>query len=66
MSVIMIEGGLVKGGILYKITHWKRYASQSLKYHRIVTLSYSWNRKVSGAELVEYFAATQPVQVEKE
>ncbi len=66
MGKVMIEAGLVKGGILYKITHFGRYASHSLKYNKIVLSEYSWNRKVSGVELIEFFASTQPsVEVEE-
>ncbi len=61
LGIILIEAEQVKGGVMYKIFHNRRYAAHSLKYHKIVAQGYSWNRKVNGIELIEFFSASQPV-----
>lgn len=51
---IAIEAGLAKGGLFYKITGSCKYSTSALQHSGVVPESYSFNRTVSGPELLEY------------
>lgn len=65
LGMVLIEYKVIQGGLLYRITRWKRYAAQTLKYYELVDPVFSWNRTLSGAELIEIIAATRPEQTEE-
>ena len=56
-SIIAIELKKVKGGLLYQITGFSKYAAESLVYEQIIPAGTFWNRILSGKELVEFATA---------
>jgi hypothetical protein len=56
-SVLAIEMKKAKGGLFYNITGFGKYAADSLIYQQILPAGYSWNREISGAELIEFVTA---------
>lgn len=57
LAIIAIEFGKAYGGVYYKLTGFSRYAAQSLVYDGIFPESFSWNRSISGTELIELTGA---------
>ena len=57
LSIIAIEFKKVHAGILYTITGFSKYAAESLIYQKIFPPYFSWNRKISGKELIEFVSA---------
>jgi hypothetical protein len=56
-SVLAIEMKKVQGGLFYNITGFWKYAAESLVYQQILPAGYSWNRELSGEELIEFVTA---------
>jgi hypothetical protein len=57
LAIIAIEFGKAYGGAYYRLTGFSRYAAQSLVYDGIFPESFSWNRSISGKELIELTGA---------
>jgi hypothetical protein len=55
-AVIAIELNKAYGGVLYSITGFSRFAAESLVYDGIFPASFTWNRALSGRELIELTA----------
>jgi len=53
LAIIAIEYGKAKGSILYTLTGWSKYAAESLVFQKIFPEYFSWNREISGKELIE-------------
>ncbi len=56
-AIIAIEMKKARGGILYALTGFTIFAAQSLVYDGLYTESFSWNRPISGKELIELTSA---------
>ena len=52
LAVVMIKAGVLKGGMFYGVTGWDRYAAESLFSRNLIPVGWSWNRKLSGAEML--------------
>lgn len=62
LSIIAIEMKKVSGGLFYSITGLSKYAAESLVYRKIFPEGFSWNRGISGYELIEFFSAIKDKQ----
>lgn len=51
-SKMAIEMGLAKGGLIYAVTGFEKYAAESLQFNKLLPGHYSWNRTLSGKELL--------------
>jgi hypothetical protein len=56
-STIAIEMKKAKSSIIYSLTGLGKYASESLSFQGIFPTDFSWNRQVSGYELIEFATA---------
>ena len=65
LGVIFIEMKMVKGGIFYAVTGFGKYATESLIYHQIYPKSFSWNRAISGRELIEFISTVKDANTAK-
>ena len=61
-SIIAIEMKKVKGGIIYNLTGLSKYAAESLVYRKIFPDGFSWNREISGYELIEFISTIKEKQ----
>ena len=53
LALIAIELKKAGGGIIYNLSGLARYAAESLVYDGIYPAGFSWNREISGTELIE-------------
>jgi hypothetical protein len=56
LAVILIENKKAAGGLFYSVTGFGKFAAESLVYQGIYPKVYSWNREISGKELIETVA----------
>jgi hypothetical protein len=56
LAVILIENKKAAGGLFYSVTGFGKYATESLVNQGIYPKVYSWNREISGKELIETVA----------
>ncbi len=61
-SIIAIEMKKVRGGIIYSLTGFSKYAAESLIYQNILPSYYFWNRNISGMELIEFVSLIKEKQ----
>jgi hypothetical protein len=57
LAIIAIEFKKCDGGIIYSLTGWSKYAAESLIHQKIFPRYFSWNREISGNELIEFITA---------
>ncbi len=62
LGVIAIEMKKVAPGLFYMITGLGKYAAESLVFRKIYPDYFSWNRQLSGPELVEFTTAIKDRQ----
>ncbi len=55
-AIIAIEMKKARGSILYSLTGFSKYAAECLVFDKIYPEYYSWNRELSGQELIEFTA----------
>lgn len=65
LGVIFIELKKAKGGIFYAITGFGKYATESLIYHNVYPKYFSWNREISGKELIEFISSVKDKRSDK-
>lgn len=59
LGIIFIELKKAKGGLFYAVTGFGKYSTESLIYSDIFPKHFSWNRLVSGKELIEFVSAVK-------
>lgn len=53
-SIVAIELKKAKSGFFYFLTGLSKYSTDSLIYQKVFPAAYSWNREISGNELIEF------------
>lgn len=56
LSIITIELGLARGSLWYQVTGFSKYAAESLVFIKAAPDRYSFNRLLSGEELIGFAA----------
>lgn len=65
LGVILIELKKAKGGLFYMVTGFGKYATESLIYNDIYPEHFSWNRSVSGKELIEFVSVIKDARSDR-
>jgi len=60
LAVVLIKAGVLKGGVFYSVSGWNRYAAESLLWRGLIPRAWSWNRRLSGVEMLGVISRLLP------
>ncbi len=65
LAVVLIKSGVLKSTLFYNITGWDRYAAERLLERKLISRDWSWNRRLSGAEMLGVVSRILPDSAKK-